>query len=103
MLRGRISFDEQRFAKGATKLDQLSRQPWQHFPQVTDDHEDSAARDEVWQRQERFQQLVRELEASTGQLASAAQTRPFTAQGMAPLVQKVEDGCEACHKEFRAY
>lgn len=103
MLRGRINFDEQRFATGATKLDQLSRQPWQHFPQAQEGDSDSAARDEVWQRQERFQQLVRELEASTGQLASAVQARPLTAQGVAPLVQKVEDNCEACHKEFRAY
>ncbi|MDH4563582.1 cytochrome c [Pseudomonas sp. BN411] len=103
MLRGRISFDEQRFATGATKLDQLSREPWQHFPQAQEGDADSAARDEVWQRQERFKELVRELEASTGQLASAAQARPFTAQGVAPLVQKVEDNCEACHKEFRAY
>jgi cytochrome c556 len=103
MLRGRIAFDEQRFSTDASKLDQLSRQPWQHFPQVKEGDSDSAARDEVWQRQERFQALVRELEASTGQLASAAQSRPLTAQGVAPLVQKVEDNCEACHKEFRAY
>ena len=103
MLRGRINFDEQRFATGATKLDQLSRQPWQHFPQAQEGDSDSAARDEVWQRQERFQVLVRELEASTGQLAGAVKSRPFTSQTMAPLVQKVEDGCEACHQEFRAY
>jgi cytochrome c556 len=103
MLRGRVNFDEQRFATGATRLDELSRQPWQHFPQAPEGDADSAARDEVWQRQERFKELVRELEASTGQLASAAQAGPFTAQGIAPLVQKVEDNCEACHKEFRAY
>ena len=103
MLRGRVNFDEQRFATGATRLDELSRQPWQHFPRAPEGDADSAARDEVWQRQERFKELVRELEASTGQLASAAQAGPFTAQGIAPLVQKVEDNCEACHKEFRAY
>ena len=103
MLRGRVRFDEQRFATGATRLDQLSRQPWQHFPQIKEGDADSTARDEVWQRQERFQELVRELEASTGQLASAVQARPFTQAGVAPLVQKVEDNCEACHQEFRAY
>jgi cytochrome c556 len=103
MLRGRIAFDDDRFAQGAVRLEELSRQPWQHFPQVHEGDADSAARDEVWQRQERFQALARELEAATVQLAGAVKVRPFTAQGVAPLVQKVEDGCEACHQEFRAY
>ncbi len=41
MLRGRLSFNEQRFAEGAAKLDELSRQPWQHFPQVRESDGDS--------------------------------------------------------------
>ena len=47
MLRGRLSFNEQRFAEGAAKLDELSRQPWQHFPQVRESDGDSQARDEL--------------------------------------------------------
>ena len=50
MLRGRLPFDEARFVAGAEQLDKLSRQPWQHFPQVRDEG-DSRAKDEVWQRQ----------------------------------------------------
>lgn len=103
MLRGRVTFDEQKFADNAIRLDQLARQPWQHFPQVREDEHGSDARDEVWQRQERFQTLARELEAATGQLVTASASRPLQPQAMAPLVQKVEDACEACHKEFRAY
>lgn len=102
MLRGRVDFNEQKFAENAVKLDQLSHQPWQHFPKVRDEG-DSDARDEVWQRQERFQTLARELEAATGQLAAASAARPLNPDAMAPLVQKAEDACEACHKEFRAY
>ena len=53
MLRGRLPFDGARFAEGAVKLDGLSREPWQHFPQVKDEG-DSSARPEVWERQARF-------------------------------------------------
>lgn len=102
MLRGRLAFDEKRFAAGAQALDQLSRQPWQHFPQIAES-ERSTAKPEVWQQQERFQQLARELEGATAALASASQVQPLKPEALTPLVQRVEDDCEACHKEFRAY
>ena len=92
MLRGRLSFNEQRFAEGAAKLDELSRQPWQHFPQVRESDGDSQARDEVWQRQERFQQLARELEAATAELRGAAQVKPLQARALEVPVAKVEAG-----------
>ncbi|WP_349617245.1 c-type cytochrome [Azotobacter salinestris] len=101
MLRGRLSFDEQRFADGAARLDALSREPWQHFPQIKE--EDSSARDEVWQRQERFRQLAEDLERSTAALVAATAARPLEPRVLAPHVQRVEDACEACHREFRAY
>jgi len=102
MLRGRIAFDGPRFVEGAAKLDNLSRQPWQHFPQVKEE-EKTSARDEVWQRQERFQQLARELENATAALVAATTAAPLKNAELAPAVQRVEDSCEACHKEFRAY
>lgn len=103
MLRGRLSFDEQRFADGAARLDALSRQPWQHFPQVQEAGDDSHARDDVWQRQERFQQLAKELEAATGELRTAAQVKPLQPQALGAPVAKVEAACKACHEEFRIY
>ncbi|AYC31162.1 cytochrome c [Pseudomonas cavernae] len=102
MLRGRIPFDGQRFATGAAQLDQLARQPWQHFPQIKDD-ERSTAKDEVWQRQERFQQLARQLEAATATLVAATTQQPLAPAAVEAPVQKVEDSCEACHQEFRAF
>ncbi|UUY09228.1 cytochrome c [Pseudomonas sp. J452] len=102
MLRGRLKFDAPRFAQGAQQLDELSRQPWQHFPQIAE-NERSSAKPEVWQEQQRFQQLARELEAATAALRTASTQQPLTAQAVAPLVQRVEDSCEACHKAFRAY
>ena len=102
MLRGRLSFNEQRFAEGATKLDELSRQPWQHFPQVREEAR-SSARDEVWQRQERFQQLARELEQATAALVLAVAEVPLKADAVRAPMQRVEDSCEGCHQEFRAY
>ena len=49
MLRGRLPFDGVKFAGGALQLDNLSHQPWQHFPQVRDGG-DSSARAEVGAR-----------------------------------------------------
>ncbi|MCY1353714.1 Cytochrome C' [compost metagenome] len=102
MLRGRLAFDGGKFASGAAELDRLSRQPWQHFPQAGKDGK-SSARDEVWQRQERFQQLVRELEASTAALVAATSRPPLQPAELSAPMQRVEDACEACHQEFRAF
>ncbi|AZF13953.1 cytochrome c [Pseudomonas sp. R3-18-08] len=100
MLRGRIPFDGAQFADGAVKLDVLSHQPWQHFPNVREeDH--TSARDEVWQKQAQFQQMARDLEAATGELVIASQVQPYKASNLQPAVQKVEDACSACHKQFR--
>lgn len=102
MLRGRLPFDEQAFASGAVRLDELTAQPWQHFPQVRDEG-DSRARDEVWQRQARFQELADAQMASTRALAEAAARPPLEAKTLAPLVARVEADCKACHSEFRRY
>ncbi|WP_437881990.1 c-type cytochrome [Pseudomonas sp. LRF_L74] len=100
MLRGRIAFDSVRFNAGATRLDELSRQPWQYFPEPSDGKQ-GEARTEVWQQQARFQLLARQLEEATAALATPAQ--PLNAETAEPLVRAVENACEACHREFRAY
>ncbi len=102
MLRGRIAFDGERFLLQAQALDQLSKQPWQHFPKVRDQG-DSAAKAEVWQRQERFQQLAQDLQLSTGQLLQASQVKPLTMAAVKPAQAKVEAACKACHQEFRSH
>ena len=101
MLRGRLPFDGEAFSAGAVKLDELSRQPWQHYPEVKEKQSD--ARDDVWQRQERFNEMARALEATTAELVGVTSASPVTAQSVAPAFQRVEDAREACHKEFRAY
>ncbi|MBU4634639.1 c-type cytochrome [Pseudomonas chlororaphis] len=100
MLRGRIPFDGPRFTEGAIKLDNLSHEPWKHFTQVKE-QEHTSATDDVWQKQARFQELARALEAATGELVIASKVQPYKASNLGPAVQKVEDACSACHKEFR--
>ena len=100
MLRGRLAFDAPRFAQASMQLDVLAHEPWQHFPQVKESDQTSAT-DAVWQKQARFQALARELEAATGELVIASQVQPYKASNLTPAVQKVEDTCSACHKEFR--
>lgn len=101
MLRGRVTFDPKRFAANALKLDQLSAQPWQYFPDAKEDK--SSARDDVWQRQARFKALADDLQQKTHALVAASAAQPLQPQAVEPAVKAVEDSCEACHKEFRAY
>ena len=102
MLRGRIAFDGELFALQAQELEHLSKQPWQHFPTVQDEG-DTAAKAEVWQRQARFQELARALEARTAELALVSQAKPLTISALTPVQAQVEAACKACHSEFRAY
>lgn len=102
MLRGRLVFNEEKFVAGAAHLDTISRQPWQHFPQIKDSDKTSA-RDDVWQRQERFDELARAQEAATAALVAATAARPLEPKALAAPMQRVEDACESCHQEFRAY
>ena len=100
MLRGRLAFDGQKFADGAVKLDALSHEPWQHFPQVKET-DDTSARKDVWEKQARFQELARQLEASTGELVGVTRTQPLQAAALQAPMDKVEAACKACHTEFR--
>ena len=100
MLRGRLPFDGPKFAEGAARLDALSHQPWAYFP-VEKGSELTSAKDAVWQRQARFQELARALEARTGELVIATRQLQLTPATMIPPMNNVEDACDACHKEFR--
>ncbi|HBX56007.1 c-type cytochrome [Pseudomonas sp. UBA2684] len=102
MLRGRLAFSAPRFVAGSAELDQLSRTPWQHFPQIKDEG-DSRAKDDVWQRQLRFQELARELEGATAALVVASAASPLHSAELVAPMQRVENSCKACHEEFRAY
>ena len=103
MLRGRIAFDAERFASGAVELDRLTRTPWEHFPRVQEEGGETRAKDDVWLRQERFQQRAREMEASTAALVAASSAKPLRRDPLAAPMQRVEDSCKACHEEFRAF
>ena len=100
MLRGRVAFDEHAFAEGATRLDALARQPWQHFP-VPAEGERSNAQPAVWQRQARFEDLARQLEAATAALHGQSQRRPLRASDLQAPMDAVEQACTACHRAFR--
>ena len=100
MLRGRVAFDDGKFAEGAVKLDALAHEPWQHFPSVRDDG-DSSARPEVWQRQARFNDLAQQLEQMTGVLVAQTREQPLDASRLKAPMDNVEAACKACHQEFR--
>ena len=102
MLRGRVAFDAQIFVQQAQQLEQLSKQPWQHFPVVRDEG-DTAAKAEVWQRQERFQELANALQARTAELVLASAVKPLTPAAVLPAQTKLEASCKACHQEFRSH
>jgi cytochrome c556 len=103
MLRGRLPFKAQAFAEGAARLDQLTRTPWQHFPQIKEESGETRAKDDVWLRQARFQVLARQMEVSTAALVAATTTAGLQSADLVAPMQRVEDSCKACHEEFRAF
>ncbi|MBA1202937.1 cytochrome c [Pseudomonas capeferrum] len=102
MLRGRLPFDGERFAEGAVKLDELAHAPWQHFPKARDEGE-SSARDDVWARQARFDELARHLEEVTGRLVGVTRDEALESARLKEPMDTVEAACTACHKEFRTH
>ncbi len=102
MLRGRLAYDEPLFIEKAAQLNTLAQEPWQHFPTIQED-EKTSARDDVWQKQERFQELARALEGTTARLVLSTTDARLNKSILAQRVQAVEDACESCHAEFRAY
>ena len=102
MLRGRIVYDEQLFIEKATYLDELGRTPWQYFPELPEADKSSAKAD-VWEQQEKFKNLAREMEQATANLVASTQAKPVITSALKQRMQAVEDSCESCHQAFRAY
>lgn len=102
MLRGRFSFNEAGFVAGASSLNALVSKPWQHFPQVRDEGK-SSAKDEVWQNQQRFNELARQLEMRSADLLAATAQKPLTPNALVAPLNQLEAACKACHQEFRDY
>lgn len=102
MLRGRLTFNEEQFRSKAVLLDQISRQPWQYFEQQ-DSAGKTAAKDDIWQQQELFTQLARELEANTERLLASLEREPLDPDTLAVRVELVEKSCENCHEQFRVF
>ncbi|MDX1300108.1 MAG: cytochrome c, partial [Pseudomonas sp.] len=70
---------------------------------IEDESGETRAKDDVWQRQARFQELARAMEASTAALVVATHAQPLTPEALTAPMQRVEDSCKACHEEFRAF
>ncbi|AKX45146.1 cytochrome C [Thiopseudomonas alkaliphila] len=102
MLRGRVPYDEALFIEQAAHLDQLGRTPWQYFPELPEADKSSAKAD-VWEQQEKFKQLAREMEQATANLVASTQATPIISSALKQRMQAVEDSCESCHQAFRAY
>ncbi|AIR88370.1 c-type cytochrome [Pseudomonas cremoricolorata] len=100
MLRGRLPFDAAGFADGAGRLDALAHEPWQHFAKQAEGG-DSSARPELWQRQARFEDLARRLEASTAVLREQTRQQAVQPASLQAPMNAVEAACKACHQEFR--
>jgi len=103
MLRGRLSFNQESFSQGAAKLAQLSKAPWQYFPQPKNQEKNNNARESIWQRQARFIELARALEIAAVDLQQISLEKPLSVEALSLPMQGVEQACKACHQEFRRF
>jgi len=103
MLRGRLAFNAAQFAQGAEKLAELSKAPWQYFPQPEAGEKVGNAQASIWQKQARFKELAKALEVAAHQLQQQAAVPPLSQQALSAPMQAVEQACKACHQEFRRF
>lgn len=98
MVKGKTAYDQAAFAKLAVKMEQLSKQPWQHFPAGSDKGK-SEARPEVWSKPAEFKKAADEHQALIVKLAEAAKGGDLAQ--IRPAFGAAQKTCKACHEVFK--
>lgn len=98
MLRGKQPYDADAVIGHADQLQQLSTQPWTHFPPGSD-YAPTKAKAAVWEKPQEFKRAQDEFIAAAAALTSTAKSRDKNTLRNAH--EAVSETCSACHKAFR--
>jgi cytochrome c556 len=99
MVKGKIPFDAQAFAKRAANLAALSSMPLEGFIPGTDKG-DTDAKAEIWENWEDFEAKMAKFEEESGKLAEVAKTAT-SVEEVAPQFVNTAKTCKGCHKKYK--
>lgn len=99
MMKGKIDFNKDTFAKNADDLAALAVLSANGF-NVKGTVKGSRAKKDIWENKEKFDMGLKMFAENTAALATAAKTGDMAA--IKPAFGKVADNCKQCHKTFRA-
>lgn len=97
-IRGRESYDKDKFLKNAVNLEALAQQPWSYFTPGSD-YRPTRAKHTVWEKPADFKAKQQKLLETVTQLTRASQTGNMDV--IRPAYQAVAQTCKACHDQFR--
>ena len=99
MMKGETPYNKDEFAAMATKMVDLSKQPWDHFPEGSNKGK-TEAKPEIWSKPAEFKKEIDSHQAAIAKLATAAQTGDMAQ--IKPAFGAAQKTCKACHDTFIA-
>lgn len=100
MVRGRIAFDAQEFARRAERVAALAPQLLEGFPEGSDTGATTEAKPEIWANFEDFSAKMKDLETESAALAVIAKGGDEAA--IKEQFAKTGGACKACHDKYKA-
>ena len=98
VIRGRESYDRNKFLKNAVALEALSKQPWSYFTPESY-YQPTRAKPTVWQRPAEFKEKQQKLLLAVAELTRVSQSGRL--EMIRPAYDDVVHSCMACHDQFR--
>ena len=99
MVKEKIPYNQEVFAKNAMLVETLSRLPWEASMLPGTDTGDTTLKSSVFMQQAEFKEAAQTFEAHTAKLVNVAQSGDLI--GIKAQFGEVGKSCKACHTQFR--
>jgi cytochrome c556 len=99
MIKEKISYNQEVFARNAMLVETLSRLPWEAVMVPGTDKGDTTLNATVFVQQAKFKEVSQTFETQATELVNAARSGDFSA--IKTQFGEVGKSCKACHTQFR--
>ena len=99
MVKEKIPYNQEVFAKNAMLVETLSRLPWEAVMVPGTDTGDTTLKSSAFMQQAEFKEVAQTFETQATKLVSIAQSGDFI--GIKGQFGEVGKSCKACHTQFR--
>lgn len=100
MVKGKIPFDAETFAKTAEFVVFTSKMPLEGFIEEDNDQGDTNAKPAIWENWTDFKAKMAQLQEETAKLANVSKTAT-TMKKVTPQFLNTTQVCKSCHKKYR--